>query len=353
MYSPILRNRQSEMLALKYLSEETRKHVMPIFDVAAPTKAADQATGQKYVERNIRRTEKLAARFSAVFIDSSELDPVFRLAGGVHPMIAAAAAVVEAGSKPIPVTGLHRDPAHHEAVFAISNEQQQKNLCIRLDITDIGTATLTYKGIQNLLSSKSVASSLVYLLLDLQCLHGLEKEPVVKQVTRLFRLLGEDKWAGIIVGGYGMPDQLSKAVSTNDQGYLKRIEQDIFYDVASYVMEAPIWFADYTVLPPSVVELDWRLVRKVMTPKALYTLEDSWFVVRGGAFSHHPDGYGQYHTIAEEIVALDEYCEKEYSYGDKYIWDCSQRAGSSGSPASWITACVNHHITFTTDVHSS
>lgn len=353
MYSPILRNRQSELLALKHLSNETRKHVMPIFDVAAPTKATDQGAGLKYVERNIYRTEKLASNFGAVFVDSSELDPAFRLAGGVHPVISAAAAVVKAGSKPIPITGLHRDTAHHDAVFAVSEEQQQKNLCIRLDITDVGTATLTYKEIHNLLLSKSVTPSLVYLLLDLQCLHGLDKDPTVKKVNRLFKLLEEEKWAGIMVGGYGMPDQISMAVSTNDQGYLKRIEQDIFYDVVEYEMETPIWFADYTILPPSVVELDWRLIRKVMTPKASYTLEDLWFVVRGGAFSSHPDGYGQYYTIAEEIVALDEYCGKDYSYGDKYIWDCSQRAGSSGSPASWITACVNHHITFTADVHST
>ena len=150
-----------------------------------------------------------------------------------------------------------------------------------------------------------------------------------------------------------MPDQLSMAVSTNNQTYLKRIEQDIFYAVAAYKMGTPIWFADYTILPPSVVELDWRLIRKVMTPKALYTLEDSWFVVRGSAFSSHPDGYNQYYSIAEEIVALDEYCGQEYSYGDKYIWDCSQRAGSAGSPASWITACVNHHVAFTANAHST
>lgn len=353
MYSPILRNRQSEMLALKHLSKETRKHVMPIFDVAAPTKSADQAEGQKYVERNISRTEKLAAGFSTVFVDSSELDPAFRLFDRSHPLVGAAAAVVRAGSIPIPITGLHRDADHQNAVFAIRTEQQHKNLCIRLDTTDIGTASITYKGIQRLLGEESIAPSLVYLLLDLQCLHGLDKEPAIKQIYRLFKLLEEEAWAGIIVGGYGMPDQLSMAVSTNDQNYLKRIEQDIFYGVAAYEMETPIWFADYTTLSPSVVELDWRLIRKVMAPKALYTLEDSWFVVRGGAFSNHPDGYGQYFSIAEEIVALDEFCGQDFSYGDKYIWNCSQRVGSPGSPASWITACVNHHITFTADVHST
>jgi hypothetical protein len=102
-----------------------------------------------------------------------------------------------------------------------------------------------------------------------------------------------------------------------------------------------------------VVELDWKLIRKVMSPKALYTLGDSWFVVRGGAFSSHPDEYAQYFSIADEIVALDEYSGPTFSYGDSYICDRSKRLRTPGSPASWITACVNHHITFAALTHAN
>ena len=55
---------------------------------------------------------------------------------------------------------------------------------------------------------------------------------------------------------------------TNDQAYLRRVEQDVFSDAAGVEMSTPRWFADYTVSSPSVVELDWRLIRKVMAPKA-------------------------------------------------------------------------------------
>jgi hypothetical protein len=191
----------------------------------------------------------------------------------------------------------------------------------------------------------------VYLLFDLQCLYGKDKDRVAKEVIRLLKLVETKVWAGIIIGGYAIPDQLSTAVSTKEQAYLPRIEQDVFHEVAAYESKLPRWFADYTILPPSVVELDWRLIRKVMSPKALYTLEDEWFVVRGAAFSSHPDEYEQYYSIADEIVALDEYCGPDYSYGDKYISDRSKRDGKAGSPGSWITACVNHHLTFTANAH--
>jgi hypothetical protein len=286
-------------------------------------------------------------------VDSSELDTAFRLSRGIHPLEAVAQAIRRAGGRPIPVTGLHRDAKHQAVAVAIAGEQPQRTWCLRLDATDVSTATLTLKRIRDLLGVESFEPALTYLLLDLQCLFGQEREAVSKQVLRLLKLLEAATWAGIIVGGYGIPDQISTAVATKEQGYLRRVEQDVFRDAATFQMQTPRWFADYTILPPSVVELDWRLIQKVMTPKALYTLEDLWFVVRGGAFSSHPDGHGQYFSIADEIVALDEYCGPDYSYGDEYIADRSKRKGKAGNPGSWITACVNHHITFTANSHAS
>ena len=352
MYSPILRNRQSERLGFKHLSKNCREHVMPLFDVAAPTKASDQAKGQAFVARNIARTGSIVNNLRAVFVDSSELDPSFRLADGAHPLIAAANAIANSGVRPIPVTGLHRDETHNAATFAISKVQAPQEVCLRLDATDASTATLTSRRIESFLSEHSTASSLTYLLLDMQCLYGTDKDAVARQIRRLLDLLSARAWAGIIIGGYGLPDQLSSAVQTNEQRYLPRIEQDVFYDLATHAIDAEKWFADYTILPPSVVELDWKLIQRVMAPKALYTLGNTWFIVRGGAFSSHADGYDQYYSIAGGIVALDEYCGQDYSYGDKHIWERSQRIGTPGNPASWITAGVNHHITFTAETHA-
>jgi hypothetical protein len=351
MYSPILRNRQSEMLALKHLYDSVRPHVMPVIDVAAPTKAADQAQARKYVARNIGRTEKIVAGFPAVFVDSSELDPDFRLAGGAHPLTRAAESVIDAGVRPIAVTGLHRDGEHRAAALSIAKTQDLPSLCVRLDATDVSTATLTHRRLKDLLDADSFEPKDVYLLLDLQCLFGHDESAVSAHVLRFLKLLESKTWAGILVGGYGLPDQLSSACPTNSQVYLHRIEEDVFRAAAHVEMTTPRWFADYTVLPPASVELDWRLISKVMAPKALYALDNVWFIARGGAFSRHPDGYDQYFAIADEIVALDEYCGADFSYGDEYISERHERVGTPGSPASWITACVNHHVTFTAHNH--
>lgn len=351
MYSPILRNRQSEMLALKHLYDSVRPHVMPVIDVAAPTRAADQAQALKYVARNIARIEKVVAGFPAVFVDSSELSADVRLPGDVHPLARAAESVIEAGVRPIAVTGLHRDNEHRAEALTIAKAQEVPGLCVRLDATDVSTSTLTHNRLRGMVDATSLDPAAVYVLLDLQCLFGHDREAVSMKVVRFLKLLSSDVWAGILIGGYGFPDQLSSACSTKDQTYLRRSEQEVFSDAATVEMRTARWFADYTVLSPSVVELDWRLIRKVMAPKALYTLEDVWFVVRGGAFSSHPDEYDQYFAMADEIVALDEFCGAGFSYGDQYISDRHDRKGTPGSPASWITACVNHHVSFTADAH--
>ncbi len=352
MYTPILRNRQSEIFAFRGLAPDVRENMLPLFDVAAPTKSADRVASERYVAKNIQRTEKAANGFSWIFVDSSELHPEFRLSGGVHPLIAAAAAVVKGGAHPIPVTGLHRDDGHQEAAKAIL-QQSDHWLCVRLDATDVSTATMTLRSIKSLLADFALTTERALLLLDLQGLHGLEAHVAAMPVIRLLRLLREDRWAGVIVGGYGVPEQLSTAVSPKSQDYLSRVEQDVFVQASPYAEGLAFWFADYTMLPPSVMELDWRLISKVIAPKALYALDDAWFVVRGGAFSSHPSGYAQYHDIASEIVALDEFSGPDFSPGDQYIADRVASTAKPGSPATWITACVSHHMTFTARAHAT
>jgi len=226
-------------------------------------------------------------------------------------------------------------------------------LCVRLDATDVSTATMSLRSIKALLTEFGLTTDRVLLLLDLQGLHGADAQVVAAPVIRLLGMLEADPWAAVVIGGYGVPEQLSTAVAPNSQDYLPRIEQDVYFEVRTRVANQPLWFADYTILPPSVVELDWRLIGRVIAPKALYALDNSWLVVRGGAFASHPKGYGQYHDIAGEIVALDEFSGPGFSPGDQYIADRVAVTEKPGSPATWITACVSHHMSLTARAHAA
>jgi hypothetical protein len=116
---------------------------------------------------------------------------------------------------------------NNAAAVAIAESQDGGPICMRLDATDVSTATLTFKYLGDLLQALRMESGRTYLLLDLQCLFGQAQEVVGKQVLRFLKMLEAQHWAAIIVGGYGFPDQISTAVAAREQGYLRRVEQDI------------------------------------------------------------------------------------------------------------------------------
>ena len=355
MYTPILRNRQSEIIAVRKLYPETKKLCMPLLDLAAPSKDADVATAQVYTERNIIRMGKALQGFHVVLIDSSELDPNLRIGGGKHPLFEAARTIENIGTIPIPVTGIHRDDGHMKSVNSIRREMSGGLVCFRLDATDIGTATRSSDMLKELFLKHSIKPSEVILLLDIQSVFGLNSDALASQVSRFIKRVSSENWNGIVIAGYGIPDRIPQAVPVRGQGYIPRVEQEVFFRVLRDNPKNNIWFGDYTSLSPAHIEIDWKLIRKIMGPKAIFALKESWFVTRGAPFDSDPDGWKQYYSLAAKIIALEEFPkDPNYSFGDAYVYERrSSSATKAGSPASWITACVNHHITLTADYHKA
>jgi hypothetical protein len=352
MYTPILRCRQNELLAVAELSAETKHLCTPLLDLPAPSRNEDKAAPEAFTERSIGRTKKAVVGLARVFVDSSELEPALRISGGAHPLLEAAKSIALSDVLPIPVSGLHRDAAHQKAVAKVSKELADDSVCIRLDSTDISTPTLTHKRIVGLLSDYALETSRAFLLMDLKSVFHHDPTHLANSVGHFVAQASKSHWAGLVVAGYGVPDELREAIAVREQGYIPRTEQLVYRSVAAGNQLHNLWFGDYATLSPVHVEFDWRYMNKVMGPKALYALEDSWFAVRGGPFSTHEDGYGQYYDLAAEIVALEEFSGADFSWGDDYIQARANRIPKPGSPGTWIKACINHHISFTALSHS-
>ena len=64
--------------------------------------------------------------------------------------------MINGGVRAIAVTGLHRDKEHHAEAVAIAAAQTLPGLCVRLDATDVSTATLTHKRLRDLLNADSI-----------------------------------------------------------------------------------------------------------------------------------------------------------------------------------------------------
>ena len=78
-----------------------------------------------------------------------------------------------------------------------------------------------------------------------------------------------------------------------------------------------------------------------------YTLLDKYLLVKGEL-----DGLGDKKENiiprCKSLIKDKRYCGKNYSYGDKYIYERSKDIPKLGygNSTTWITTCINHHITF-------
>ena len=78
-----------------------------------------------------------------------------------------------------------------------------------------------------------------------------------------------------------------------------------------------------------------------------YTSDEHWVVMRGeGLRNKGGTGHVQYPANAELLTLRPEYCGQYFSFGDNYIYEISLNKGKTGNPRTWVTAGVNHHLTF-------
>ena len=78
-----------------------------------------------------------------------------------------------------------------------------------------------------------------------------------------------------------------------------------------------------------------------------YTTDDHWLVMRGeGLLNEDGDGHAQYPANAQLLMQRPEFRGSDFSFGDNYIYERPKNRDKPGTPRSWVTAGVNHHLTF-------
>lgn len=78
-----------------------------------------------------------------------------------------------------------------------------------------------------------------------------------------------------------------------------------------------------------------------------YAAETYWLIMRGEAPSKKNGGSRQYYGNAQLLCEHEEFKGSTFSFGDRYVFDAARRSGGPGTPATWITAGINHHVTLT------
>lgn len=150
------------------------------------------------------------------------------------------------------------------------------------------------------------------------------------------------KWRTLTVASGAFPKNLV-GLSVG-QHHLPRLEWESWRkQVTSHLSRRPT-YGDYATLHPYLTS--WFLGMNV-SASIRYTVEESWLIMRGeGLRNEGGTGYAQYPANAELLCYHPEYCGPDFSFGDRYIYEIGSKKQKTGRPETWLTAGVNHHLTF-------
>ena len=341
-YFPILKSKQGEFKALGHLTDHAKGLIVPTIDVV-PNTSANKTFGQ-HLDKICESVGEYWGTELAFFFDLFDIHPDQRTETNEHPVDHLFRSAQINNLNAIPKIGLDRDNDYLDAVSRVLQEMQP-HLLVRLQREDIQAPTISVPELQSILSDLHLAPEQVTLLIDFR-----EIQDPVQSLSRQAQILigqlnGVGNWNRLIVAGSAMPKSIASVIEQSSQGYVSRLEEDLWIDIDAN-SELSIAFGDYTVVNPEYIDLDPRIYANTMGPSIRYTTAGSWLIARGSSFSSHPDGYGQYYSLASDIESSSDFMGQNFSFGDKYISDRAAQLTGTGNPGTWITAGSNHHMSF-------
>ena len=280
---------------------------------------------------------------SPIIFDLFDIHPDQRTEANDHPAIHLFRSAQAAGLRAVPSCGLDRDAAFEDAIGQIL-ANMDSHLIIRLQQEDAHAPTIAIPRLMALLSKLGISPSDATIVMDFREIQEPHQPLIGPTISLLNHLTQVGQWNRIVTAGSAMPKSVAERVDQSTQGYVLRLEEQLWSEVASQ-SDVPISYGDYTVVNPEYVDLDPRIYANTIGPSIRYTTDDSWLITRGSRFRNHPDGYDQYYSLAQQVVASNDFKGTNYSFGDEYIADRAQGNEGTGNPGTWLSAGINHHIT--------
>lgn len=351
-YIPILRFKQSEKLALLHLEMEDRCRITPLFELSPniiePKKTKDKITKQ-IIERKISYEEVFPGIIKQIqsfwgklpfFIDFELLERLLVYPSGSHPAKMVCDAAIEEKMPMVMVTGLNRS-TQYDFIVRQYTQKTKKGICLRLTANDLKDSSLNSK-ISSILSSFDLSYSYVDLIIDLKLIH--QNELNLREIIEVLPKINSWRTFTIINGAFPRDlsdfekNQQHEIVRSDWEYWIRQIQQSGISRIPSfgdYTIQHPIYYDPVPGANPSA--------------SIRYTAKDYWLIMRGEALKgDNSPGFSQYWGQASLLYNHQDYCGKDFSYGDEYISIIGNQYQETGNPRTWLTAGINHHLVYTT-----
>ena len=340
-YVPVLKWRQGEYQALMRLGPSIKDAILPLIVVPPVEYDFEEQRPKKTIQEHIepfakRYCDKWERRYS--FIDLHEsLEGAF-MDDGTPVVEHIFSSLRSSRSNAVPVVKISHDVKHLNAIKTVVSVDK-KGAAIRIGFNDLMSPDIDM-SVQHIITYLNLNYRSVDLVIDLGDPKSFEPHKDfakalstgMKGISRImdFRSLA-------IVG-----TSLNLAEVREPGGEPTRHEWLLYQQLLKELAgcRQPV-FGDYAIETPRFIpSKDMRLLDPA--GKIIYTARNTWLIVKGKSFRKNRN---QMATLCKTIIESRHYCGRDYSAGDKRIYDTVHDDAGAGNLGTWKEAGVSHHIT--------
>jgi hypothetical protein len=363
-YVPVLLWKKGEQDAVRHLAHEDKRRMTPLLEIPASRPLPRE--NAKRPKRPQIKGDWLTETADTVWFSWGPILPVFvelkvlptaeLLAIGLsHQTERLFGAARHRDLKWVPVVRLTYGPSRQAAIRRVV-AADRRGICIRLTRLDLVRPTL-HADLEALLKSLRTTPEDADLVLDLHIVGeaGFDLMVACAQLPLL------DRWRSFTVVGGAFPSGLAKL--ERGTNWIERWEWRMWSNQVRRDLPRRPAYGDYTTLHP--VPFD---PARHPNPCAniRYTTERHWIVMKGQQLvpreeqPSDPRRHEQFPAMACLLEDMRDqnkqpyYKSESFSFGDEYIHKMANKfregqasgRGNTGSTTTWLTAGVNHHLTY-------
>lgn len=355
VYSPALKAKMGELLALEELTPEVKNQVLPLLEV--PGIDWDYNTDQpakplqKHLESVISSIEK---RWTLpFFIDFSSSLQVSAAEKETDALTAFDAIAKDRIKNYIPVIDFDRSTlATYRETLQIIHNRSDSGICLRIKYADLEDV-VEESVFEEFISSLAIPMSDIDLILDFGSINSYESDKTLYLATRLVlsSIPSLQSWRNIIILSSSFPFTLSSVDKNSRQKMPRRewLSWKKLYEKKERIARLPI-FGDYSISHPELVEIDPRVMN--MSAAIRYSTPIDWLILKGESVKIK--GFAQFPQLSEFLTSLPEFSGASFSAGDSEIAKYADGSNpKTGNATTWRKIGNNHHFTLVVNEISS
>lgn len=345
-YTPFMKFKVNEVAGLSVIDGALQAELGPFFDLPRKT-GMNQAEYLGAVAACRKKADRYLHNFAYLYIDCFDIPDSIATPGMPN-----CRAIIEgfAGMRYVPVLGLDRAADHNVAILTArkAGEITSNFAAIRFQYDEFSSFELIEDELADLISEASKEFDSLTFVYDCRVCLASNRSKLATDVAS-FAAAAASKF-GIdhhIVTGSSVPATITDIARPSDESVIARAELEIFHAAHAALGGELLSLGDYTIVSPTYSELTIapELMLSVTAPKVFYTFENYHYIARGGRIK--TQGYGQYDSIAEEIIGKSFFRGAPYSWGDNFI---KMRADGyrekNVTPSTILKPTICAHITY-------